>query len=58
MSLINQSHSRFASLGIAFGIAVSVFAGACGFAVKYVSDKVDEEKAKATSSEQEVCKGI
>jgi len=41
--------SRFASLGIAFGIAGSVFVGACGFALKYISGKVEEEKARRSS---------
>ena len=40
------SRSRFASLGLAFGIAGSVFAAACGAAFKYVADKVDEERSK------------
>lgn len=38
--------SRLAGLSIAFGIAGSVFFGACGAAFKYVSGKVEEEKAK------------
>lgn len=41
-----NNHSHFASLGIAFGIAGSVFLGACGAAMKYISGKVDEERAR------------
>ena len=40
-----------ASLGIAFGIAGAVFAGACGAAMKYVAGKVEEEKAKVVCVE-------
>jgi hypothetical protein len=34
------------SLGIAFGVAGAVLVGACGAAFTYLSEKVDEERAK------------
>lgn len=49
----NDSYSRVASLGLAFGIAGSVFAAACGAAFKYVADKVEEERSKFSGSQAE-----
>jgi hypothetical protein len=43
-------YSRLAGLSIAFGIAGSVFLGACGAAFTYISGKVEEEKAKLTKN--------
>ena len=46
----NSICSRYTGLGIAFGIAGSVLVAACGAAFKYVSDKVEEERAKYSKS--------
>ena len=45
--------SRLAGLSIAFGIAGSVFIGACGAAFKYISGKVEEERTKLAKDCQE-----
>ncbi len=42
--------SKLAGLSIAFGIAGSVFLGACGAAFTYISGKVEEEKAKLSKN--------
>ena len=44
--------SRLTSLGIAFGIAGSVFVAACGAAFKYVAEKVEEERSKLLVSQK------
>ena len=44
--------SHVGSLMLAFGIATSVFVSACGAAMKFVADKVAEEKKKLLKSEE------
>ena len=45
--------SRVTGLGLAFGIAGSVFATACGAAIKYISGKVEEERSKFSRPREE-----
>jgi hypothetical protein len=47
----NIYFSRFSALGVAFGVAASVLIGAVGAAIKFVSSKVEEERAKNAKKE-------